>query len=355
MSINIRMIVDYTREVFSGEIWKKSQCLEHEHQVNQQIFDCLHSHGFQKTDHFRIWKKDHRTAIVCLVDDLRSCSHNYHVDLPYLFDRDTTVITDNYLTCPSIFPTISLPDSFFGIYNYIPEQKLWQPDRDFAFQINRIDTRRFKLMLDLTWRSYAHVGYINFNCEDRSNPELTVAQAFEQFLPSFGPDEQKYLPVYERLRSQVPVKNYDIDFDLVSYRSWLNIVVETYSSDTVVSVSEKIFRALVNPAPWTVYSGRYTVARLESLGFDCMSDMIDHNHYDRLKEVEHKIPVFNWKSLEIIKHLKQLGESAVRERCVRASEHNQKILHKMAQRWPTEFATWLDTLSSRLVNVSNPY
>jgi hypothetical protein len=347
------MIIDYTREIFSGEIWKKSRCLEHEHQANLRLFDLLHSQGFEKTDHFRIWKKNHKTVIVCLVDDIRSCSTDYHIDLPYVFDRHTTVITDNWLTCPSIFSVIQVPKSFFGIYSYTPDLITWQPDRDFAFQINRIDPRRFKLMVDLSWRSCAHSGYINFNCEDRANPGLTKTQAFEQFVSAMGPGEEKYTSTYERIRTQVPIKNYDIAFDLVPYRSWLNIVVETYSSDTVVSVSEKIFRSLITPAPWTVYSGRYTVAYLESLGFDCMSDMVDHNHYDRLKEVENKIPVFNWKSLEIVNHLKSLGEAAVRERCVRASQQNQKILQKMAQAWPEEFSNWVDTLPSQLADKSS--
>jgi hypothetical protein len=348
------MIVDYTREIFSGEIWAKSRCLEHEYHANQRIFDFLHSQGFEKTDHFRIWKKDHKTVIVCLVDDIRSCSTDYHTDLPYVFDKNTIVITDNYLTCPSVFSVINVPKSFFRIYNYVPDQETWTPDRDFAFQINRIDSRRFKLMIDLCWRSYAHTGYINFNCEDRNNPGLTMTQAFEQFLPAIGPDEQKYLSTYEKIRAQVPVKNYDIAFDLVPYRSWVNIVVETYSSDTVVSVSEKIFRALATPAPWTVYSGRYTVAYLESLGFDCMSDIVDHNYYDRLKEVENKLPVFNWKSLEIVKQLKELGGSVVRERCICASQQNQKLLQEMSQIWPEEFSSWIDTLPSQLADKSNP-
>ena len=338
------MIVDYTREIFSGEIWKKSRCLEHEHHVNQRMFDLLLSQGFEKTDHFRIWKKNYQTVIVCLVDDIRSCSSDYHVDLPYLFDKNTIVITDNYLTCPSMFPVINVPASFFGIYHYAPDPQIWQPDRDFSFQINRIDTRRFKLMVDLCWRSHADLGYINFNCEDRVNTKFSATQVFEQFLPSLGPNEQKYMPAYERIRNQVPVKNYDVEFDSVPYRSWLNIVVETYSSDTVISVSEKIFRALITPAPWTVYSGRYTVARLESLGFDCMSDMIDHNHYDRLKEVENKIPVFNWKSLEIAKHLKELGEDRVRYRCLQASLTNQRLLAEFQRTREQDFDRWLSKL-----------
>jgi hypothetical protein len=91
------------------------------------------------------------------------------------------------------------------------------------------------------------------------------------------------------------------------------------------------------------------VAYLESLGFDCMSDIIDHNHYDRLKEVEDKLKIFNWKSLEIAKHLKELGEDQVRQRCIQASKHNQQVTASMSQRWPAEFKAWLETLSSQLV------
>ncbi len=203
-------------------------------------------------------------------------------------------------------------------------------------------------MVDLAWRTRLDSGYINFNCEDRDNQHLTPQQAFAQFWPNIGPEDQKYLPAYEKIAPMMPLKNYEFEFDSIPYRVWINLIVETYSSDAVVSVSEKIFRALVTPAPWTVYSGRYTVAYLESLGFDCMSDMVDHNHYDRLKEVEEKLRIFNWKSLTIVNHLKTLGVDTVRQRCLQASKHNQQILKTMHNRWPTEFANWLDTLSNQL-------
>ncbi len=101
-------------EIHKSEIWTKSQCLHHEDMVNQQIFQCLTAQGYAPTDHFRIWKKSDQTVIVCLVDDIRSCSTDYHTDLPYLYDQKTTVITDNFLTCPSIFPVINTPKSFLG-------------------------------------------------------------------------------------------------------------------------------------------------------------------------------------------------------------------------------------------------
>lgn len=330
--------------LYQSEIWTKTNCLSYEESTNQRLFGYLTNQGYTQTDHFRIWKKEDQTVIVCLVDDIQSCSTDYHTDTPYLFDCNTTVITDNYLTCPSRFKVINLPVSFFGIYSYTPGQQSWTPDRDFAFQVNRIDLRRFRLMVDLAWRANLDSGYVNFNCEDRLT-HLAPQVAFEQCWISI-PDEikSKYHRAYSNILEFMPYKNYDLSFDRVPLKSWINIVVETYSSDNVITLSEKIFRALVTPAPWTVYSGRYTVAHLESLGFDCMSDIINHNHYDRLKEVENKIQIFNWKSLEIVNDLKQLGVETVRQRCVRASQHNQIMLQKYADQKDQDFIQYLSTL-----------
>lgn len=333
-------------KIHSSEIWAKSNCLAHEDQHNHTLFDLLRRYGFGQTDHFRIWKKSDQTVIVCLVDDIRSCSTDYHTDLPYLFDRNTIVITDNYLTCPTVYRVINVPVSFFGIYNYTPEHQSWTPDRDFGFQVNRVDPRRFQLMVDLAWRTRLDSGYINFNCEDRANPMFTPQEAFAQFWSNMDDDEQKYMiRAYDRVLPMMPLKNYEFEFDSIPYRVWMNLIVETYSSDTVVSLSEKIFRALITPAPWTVYSGRYTVAYLESLGFDCMSDMINHNHYDRLKEVESKLRIFNWQSLEIVNKLKNIGVESVRLRCIQAAKHNKELLQRYASQREHDFTHWISNLN----------
>lgn len=334
----------YNPQIHATEIWTKTDCLQKEEHVNHIIFTLLEQQGYQKTDHFRIFQKDSQTVVVSVVDDFRSCSTDYHVDLPYLFDRNTTVITDNCVTCPTVFRVVNLPESFFGIYSYKPDVHSWRPERDFAFQVNRIDARRFKLMADLSWRTRLDSGYINFNCEDRDHPGQSAEWTFVNYWSAFGPDDHKYQAAATRIVDQMPLKNYNMDFDLVPYRVWINIVVETYSSDATITLSEKIFRALVTPAPWTVYSGRYTVAYLESLGFDCMSDLIDHNHYDRLKEVENKLSIFNWKSLEIAKHLKEVGEDRVRYRCLQASLTNQRLLAEFERRREQDFEAWLSNL-----------
>lgn len=338
--------------IYSGEIWQKSQCLDYEEQANQSIKECLRQSGFHEIG-YRTWTnqaKSHK-VILCLVDDIISAGTDYHVDLPYLFDRDTIVITDNFINCPTVFRQERVPGSFCGIYSYQPHIVQWQPDRDFSFSVNRIDYRRTLLVTELAWRVYLDRGYVNFNCQKRTNDKLeqSAAPFHEIWERDFSPElKQKYAKSYELIGPMMPLKNYDIDHDLIHSRSWINIVIESYSSDNNISVSEKIFRAIVTPVPWTVYSGRYTVAWLESLGFDCLSDVINHNHYDRLKEVEDKIHTFIWFSLKTIKELKNRDWNELSARCHRAAEHNRALLTKYRARWPDDFKSWLKNLPSRL-------
>jgi hypothetical protein len=352
-----------TNGIHSGEIWQASQCLEHEHNTNTEIYQLLDDLGFQSTDHPRVWKKGTQTVINCLVDDIQSCSTDYHSDLPYLFDSDTTVLTDNYITCPTQYKVIRLPASFFGIYHYVPQQQ-WNPGRDFAFAVNRIDQRRFMLMLEIGLRVHLHKGYVNFNCYrprvtmpgfDNSAAKSTVkeialkywAEHWEQTGPE---DKAKYQRSYDLLTTQMPVCNYEIEHDEIFAQSYLSIVAETYSSDNNISISEKLFRALLTPAPWTVSSGRYIVAYLNSMGFDTVSDLIDHNHYDRLIEVQDKQRIFVWKSLETIKSLKAHDQDMLKLRFQQAARHNQLLLSKMFAQWPTDFAVWTDQLRKTLSN-----
>jgi hypothetical protein len=344
--------------VHSGEIWNQSQCLSHEHNVNSAIFQILQNAGFTAPGHPRIWKKDNHTVIVCLVDDIRSCNADYHKDLPYLYDTNTTIITDNYLTCPTQYRVIRLPTSFLGIYHYVPKNQDWWPKRDFSFAVNRIDQRRFMVMLELGLRVHLHHGYVNFNCyrpgdQAVADPSLVSKQQAQEYWlehwnQASAEDQAQYQKSYELLVDQMPVRNYEIEHDAIFNRSYVNIITETYSSDNNVALSEKIFRALVTPAPWTVLSGRYTVAYLETLGFDTLSDLVMHNHYDRLIEVQDKTRIFIWKSLETAKELKTQDVDKIKARCQRAAAHNQQLLASMAAEWPSDFKTWLGDLTQTL-------
>jgi hypothetical protein len=86
--------------------------------------------------------------------------------------------------------------------------------------------------------------------------------------------------------------------------------------------------------------GRYGVAYLESLGFDCMRDIIDHNHYDRLKEVENKNNIFVWKSMRVVNDMRTADPVAIGQRCSQAAAHNQALLASFKQRWGRDFDVW---------------
>ena len=342
--------------VHNGEIWTQSQCLSHEHNINTAIYQIVQSAGFSATNDPRIWRKGDHTVIVCLVDDIRSCNSDYHRDLPYLYDTNTTVITDNYLTCPTQYRVIRLPASFLGIYHYVPENQVWWPKRDFSFAVNRIDQRRFMVMLELGLRVHLHRGYVNFNCyRPGDSAEISKQQSLEYWSEHWDhasdEDRAHYQKSYELLTEQMPVRNYEVEHDVIFTRSYVNIVTETYSSDNNVALSEKIFRALVTPAPWTVLSGRYTVAYLETLGFDTLSDLVTHNHYDRLIEVQDKTRIFIWKSLETAKAIKTQDLDQIKARCLVAAEHNQRLLASMAEQWPQDFAQWSQQLTKTLTSL----
>jgi hypothetical protein len=331
-----------------------TRCLDHERSILDAVIARIESHGYQPSiSNTRLWTRGPSKIVVCLVDDIRSASTDYETDMPYLFDRDTTVITDNFLTCPVQFNLLPVPPSFFHIYGH-DQQLEWIPDRSFSFSVNRIDDRRFRLMLELGKRAYLDNGYVNFNCQlQTSDPHpvdhALLRQRFESCWMNLSQqDQENYSASYSMLAPLMPVKNYGIDHEDMHLRSRCNMVVESYGSDTSVAFSEKIFRALQVPVPWTLYGGHYAVAYLESLGFDCMSDIINHNHYDQLKEIEDKARIFIWFSLKWARECMAHDHVILRDRCRAAADHNRALLASYRETWQEDFDHWMINLDRRL-------
>ena len=323
----------------SNETWQASQCLEHEESTVDVIHTHLNELGYQTTkiiSHTRShWQCGHRRVVVSLVDDAWDCAEDRSQDTPYLFDADTTVITDNWINTPTVYTVARVPDSFYGIYSYQPADQTWQPDRDYTFAVNRIDFKRMRILSHLHQRLKFDSGYVNFNCVQGRNTD--PQHNFHALLEHASAEEMMRL---KQLADMMPVKNYNIDHDQTYTHSWLNIIIETYSSDNVVALSEKIFRCLVTPVPWISYSGRYTIARLRALGFDVLDDIVDHR-YDQLIEAHHKISAFMDTACTTINALKQHDWATLSQRCQTAAAHNQQQLATMKSAWPTDFAAWL--------------
>lgn len=346
--IHIHMNFDpYTGQpIHRNGIWN-SGCLSKETAIQNTIYQYLEQNGWQQDNTIlRKWQRQNRKIVVCLVDDIRSCSDNYHVDLPYLFDKNTHIITDGYIGCPTQYRIWNLPPSFFHIYSHCEPMQAWQPERLFAFSVNRIDQRRLKLMLELGKKIYVDKGFVNFNCQkDFDGNEFggreRLAGNFEYFYQQLSNDDQNlWRDSFATLISRMPLKNYDHDHADIWVRSWLNIECETYSSDTSAAFSEKIFRLLTTPAPWMCYMGRYGVAYLESLGFDCLHDVIDHNHYDRLKENENKVGIFIWQALKTARELRDQAPAGLQARLLKAATWNRQLLGLYQTQWQSEWQQW---------------
>lgn len=348
-TISITMTSDNPGTIHSGEILRKSQCQSQETQLVKDISACLQQHNYQNIKSVSgtrsCWQRDNQKIVVSLVDDLWDCAVDKSLDTPYLFDGDTMVITDNHLNCPSVYKIYNPPCSFYGIYSYTPENQDWTPDRDYTFAVNRLDFKRMRVLLQLYQNIGFDSGYVSFNCGigGMHVPHDSIRrQAFvnESVLYSVTDQERN---AFLKLANHVPIKNHTLEHDIAYNQSWTNIIVETYSSDNVISVSEKIFRCLVTPVPWIAYSGRYTVAKLRELGFDVLNDVVDHS-YDQLLESQLKMPKFADSAKKTIARAKSLPWLQVKARCQMAAGHNQKLLAEFSRTWNENQSAWLQQL-----------
>jgi len=344
------MTTDAPGVIHNGEIWLKSQCWPQERQLAFDIHKCLQQHRYQNINTVSntrsIWQRGDQKIVVSLVDDFWDCAADRSQDTPYLFDRDTMVITDNFLNCPSVYRIYRVPQSFYGIYSYTPDNLNWEPDRDYTFAINRMDFKRMRVLLQLHQNIGFDLGYVSFNCQiggKRVAPEQDRKQAFIDEAVAHSADNQER-NMFLTLANQMPIRNHTLEHDVAYNQSWLSIVVETYSSDNVISLSEKIFRCLVTPVPWVAYAGRYTIAKLRELGFDVMDDIVDHS-YDRLLEAQHKMSNFTGCAQKTISHVKNLPWLQVRSRCQAAAFHNQWWLAELSRVWQENQSAWLQKLS----------
>jgi hypothetical protein len=355
-------MTDAYYHIYNGEIHQKSRCIWHENTLVDFFRSSLIMRGYQSQDSSnKVWTRGEKRVVICLVDDYTTCSGEKNPYVPAIWDSNTLVITDNKVTCPTHYRVETLPASFFGIYAYEPEYRSWQPDRRFNFAINRIDTRRVALMLEyrkwLPWQPDREtVDYVNFNCWSWHGDNSSVKGLQQNFENEYHDLDQSVKDVHEITKDtdmpEMPYRNHDLDLESSMHQAWINMVAETYSGEAVIALSEKTFRTLVTPAPWQVYSGRYTVAYLEQLGFDCMSDMVDHG-YDHITELRtmapgDKLVEWWWTGNQNYQRLQSTEFEQVQSRGAQAAHHNRSLLAKLRGQWAQDFSAWWLTVLDKI-------
>lgn len=343
-------MTDPYHEIYNGEIFVESRCIWHENTLMDFFRSNLIALGYQAVNpNNKVWCRGSQTVVVCLVDDYSTCTEDWSLSVPYMFDHDTVVITDNRVNVPTQYQVCQLPASFFGIYAHQPQATTWNPQRRFNFAVNRLDTKRLLLFLEMQMRAAnmpnsTELDYVNFNCWSWDGDNSSDQGKLENFQRQYQQLETQFQDVYnatyQSLLSRMPMRNHSLTQEQAHVSAWCNVVMETYSSDTTIALSEKIFRALCLPVPWIVYSGKHTVAWLNSLGFDVMSDVIEHR-YDSM--IENRTAAYGDKMVDFVyegaEAVARMNESTA-QRAQAAAEHNQQLLSKMQKSWPTDFAQW---------------
>jgi hypothetical protein len=221
-----------------------------------------------------------------------------------------------------------------------------------------MDSKRLLMFLEMQLRSAympntASLDYVNFNCWSWDGDNSTVdglvenvKRQYEQLEPQY---REVYQETYERLLAQMPFRNHELMQEQAHVGAWVNLVMETYSSDTTIALSEKTFRALCLPVPFMLYSGRNTLAYLHSLGFDILQDVIEHR-YDSM--IENRTAAYGDKMVDFVFEgadaVERMQTQNLAERCQEAAEQNAFLLHRMRDSWPTDFAQWWVAVSQRL-------
>jgi hypothetical protein len=286
------MFDDVFYQTHLGEIFQQSNCMYHEHAVVHLCSSMLINMGYQKMpDSAREWSRGSQKVIVCLADDFGVNRDDWSLPPEQWFDTDTTIITDNHMPFATNYQILKLPSSYFGVFSYAPADQNWVPSRRFNFSVNRLDSQRQLILLELIKQSggivqVQQLDHVNFNARAQGN-ERTAEDVRSSFVHCWTQLTQlhntEYADWFAQTLPHIPVRNHTLTVEQAQTGAYLNLVIETYAGDASIAFSEKIFRALVTPAPWAVFSAKHAVSYLKTLGFDVLDDVVDHS-YDSLTQ-----------------------------------------------------------------------
>lgn len=342
------MFDDSFYRIDSGEIFHKSSCMWHERSTVDFLASVLVNLGYTKTDNYRIWQRGQQTVVICFADDYSVCRQSWTVSPDQWFDQHTVIITDNHVNFSTQYQVKQVPESYFGVFNYTPKNQMWQPTHRFNFSINRLDSQRLLILLELLTQTKIDQDLVNFNCFDAAGANHSLDEIKNNFIKTWNQLvilQEKYKALIPELINNVPIRNHTLTIEQAHVSSWVNIVIETYAGDHTIAFSEKIFRALVSPAPWTVYSAFGAVNYLKRLGFDVLDDIVDHSYnlitQDDTPHGIKKVEAFISSNIRLYQELQKLDVEQVKTRCQQAAIHNQQRLAELQQHWPGDFAQWL--------------
>jgi hypothetical protein len=303
--------------------------------VVTQLVDSLIEAGFQpvvqNTDNFGlpyIFQRGDFKANLRLIDSV------FMTDAGIFKDSGHVTITDNHALWPVPGQVISVLPEFWSIWYFEPDYIDRVPVKAFNCFMNRCRGDRSQVFYELCKRNILHEGFVSYNC---SRQELEDQYQAAEMQSNYRDQHQRALELipYNTVQSWGSVEQCIID-------SRVSLIMETYTSDTHIVFSEKVFRCLQMPRPWLLYCSPGSVALLKRYGFDVLDDYVDISyddivvHGDRLQAILDQLETFIPREFTAQQMM----------RFKQASQHNQKLLQQFQQDWPMKFQKVLSDIKS---------
>jgi hypothetical protein len=188
------MFSDPFYQTHNSEVFVQTQCIQHEHAVNNLLSSILTLLGYSRTNELnRQWirrqKKDfwykRQQVAVSLADSFGLCGNQTRRPEQW-FDKNDVIITDNHVLFEPEYTVYQTPSSYFGIYHYVPVDQEFRPNRRFGLSINRFDSQRQMILLELLRQSNGidcvlEKDYVNFNVRDPAGDNSSVNDILNSF------------------------------------------------------------------------------------------------------------------------------------------------------------------------------
>ena len=290
-------------------------------QLNQQLTAAGFAPLVQNSNNFGypyIYSRGTMQVNCRLVDSV------FFTDANSWHNTSTATVTDNYPLQPTAGPLISALPEFWSIWHFNPEYVNRPATLGYNCFMNRPRGDRSTVFYELIKRNILNQGIVSYNC--------TGEELEQEFINA---DLQQYQEIHNVGRELLPYNTVQTHGTLEQciVDSNVSLILETYTSDSHIVFSEKIFRALQLPRPWLLYCSPGSVALLKRYGFNVLDDYADASyddivvHGDRLQTILDQLETFINR-----KYTKQDYE-----RFAQAALHNQTLLATFAHKWPMRF------------------
>jgi hypothetical protein len=248
----------------------------------------------------------------------------FFTDVNSWYNESTVTVTDNYPLLALAGPLISVLPEFWSIWHFNPEYINRPPTLGYNCFMNRPRGDRSMVFYELIKRNILNQGIVSYNCSSEELEQEFINADLQRYqqIHNIG---SKLLP-YNTVQTHGTLEQCIVD-------SNVSLVLETYTSDSHIVFSEKIFRALQLPRPWLLYCSPGSVALLKHYGFDVLDDYADVS-YDSV--AQHHLRLLNiLDQLETFINRKYTKQDY--QRFAQAALHNQTLLATFAHTWTRKF------------------